>query len=179
MGVAILHLTGKGFSGRVVKLRQLLPSEIDACDKKAAQIISSTHKDLPDEARSIVYRSQSIEEGIATFLVAYTAPLAPSDVCRDPPEAAVAPDATEADIAMAKADRAKALSRAPIDPDKVAKLKWLEAGQTKIASGEIELDAIFTAKDLGVIARQYNKMHFASVEEVEAIEGKGIELSTG
>lgn len=175
----ILHLTGKGFSGRIVKLRQLAPSEINECDKKASQIVATTHKDLPDEARSILYRAQSIEEGIASFIVAFTAPTKADDVCRDVAEPSIAADASDADVAAAKAIYAKAKASAPLDADKVAKLKWIEAGHDRVTSGEIELDATFTAKDLALIARQYNRMHFASIEEVEAIEGKGIELSTG
>lgn len=165
----ILHLTGKDFSGRIVKLRRLLPSEIDECDRKAAQIVSTTHKDLPEDARRVMYQAQTFEEGIATFLVAYTAPMKPADVSVD---VTVPEDATPA-------EEAKLRASAPLDPTKVAALKWVDAGHDKIVSGEVELDAVFTPKDLALIARQYSKMHVASPQEVEAIEGKAIELAAG
>lgn len=169
MANPILHLSGKGFSGRLVKLRQLLPSEIDKCDATAAQIVSTTHKDLEVDARGIMYRAKAVEEGIATFLVAYSAPMKPEDV-------RVAPTLGDG----AKPDAiAKAWANAPLDPEKVASVKWIEAGHKMVASGDLDLDDVFTAKDIALIARQYSRMHIASPEEVEAIEGKAIELSAG
>lgn len=169
MSHLVYHLSGKNFSGRLVKLRPLLPSEIDQADATAAKVVSTTHKDLDGDSRSIMYRAKSVEEGIAMFLVAYTAPLKVEEIRKAPVlEEGTKPDAV-----------ARAWASAPLDPEKLAAVKWVEAGHQKIASQELDLDEVFTTKDIGFIARQYSRLHIASAEEVEAIEGKAIELDAG